>query len=89
MIFVLQVMLCWFMISYFTINQGFEPTDVSFVVIGYICCMLNHLYMQPRVLAALQRLNFIYLHPENFEGTTVPALICLMKLIIEVSIEML
>lgn len=77
------------MINYFTVNRGFNPDEISFVVIGYICCVLNHLTMQPRILAAIQRLNFIYLHSDNFDGTTVPALICLMKLIVEVSIELL
>ena len=88
-IFILQIVLCWMMVNYFSENHAYNPDEVSFVVIGYICCTLNHLIMQPRILAAIQRLNFIYLHSEHFDGTTVPAIICMMKLMVEVSIELL
>ena len=77
------------MIVYFLEIDAFTPPSFSFIVIGYICVILNHLTMQPRILAAIERLNYIYLHRDNFEMTFIPVLICMMKLIVELSIELL
>ena len=44
--------------------------------------------MQPRIYSAIERLVYIYLHPENFESMLIPSMICLMKLWTELFIEL-
>lgn len=51
--------------------------------------MLNHMTMQPRIWQAIERLNYLFLHKDKFECVWIPAMICSMKLTVELSIEIL
>ena len=44
--------------------------------------------MQPRILEAIKRLNYIMCHPEKFSNVAVPLYINILKLLAEVLNEM-
>ena len=43
--------------------------------------------MQPKILAAIERLVYIMEHPDKFDEIVIPIVICLMKLFIEFYLE--
>ena len=49
--------------------------------------MMCHMTMQPRIFAGIERLNYIFLHPQNFETTIIPTMVCVMKIFTEVGVE--
>ena len=89
MLFILQFGLCMSMLSYF-FTKGFEdPVEFTFVVIGFICVILSHLAMQPRILASIERIKYVYHHQECFDNILLPLVVCYMKFLIEVTVELL
>jgi len=80
------------MLSYFILykdNVYSAANDLTFVVIGFICVILNHLAMQPRIMASIERMIYIYHHRDNFDNTFLPLVVCYMKFIVELSVELL
>ena len=61
-IFALKLALVWYMIKYFWDTDFYEPVDISYIIVGYICCLINHFIMQPRLLSGIKSLKFIYAH---------------------------
>ena len=79
------------MLSYFLVNKAYDPVEgqFSFVVIGFICVIMNHLAMQPRILASIDRMMYVYHHRGSFDSTFLPLLVCYMKFSVELSVELL
>ena len=50
---------------------------------------MNHLVMQPRVKSAIDRLSYLRSHIDRFETPALPIFICLLKLIVEVFVEIM
>ena len=56
-------------------------------MVKFVCCLLLHINMQPKILGAIDRLTYIMEHPDKFDDMVVPIVICLMKLMIEFYLE--
>ena len=77
--------MCCIMVEYMYEKGLFgQPKSFSYLAFSYICTIVNHMAMQPRIYQPIERLNFLYLHPEKFESVMIPGMICSMKLIVEV-----
>ena len=55
----------------------------------FMCALILHLTVQPKINEALERLRYIKRHPHRFERVTVPICICYMKLIVEFLLEVI
>lgn len=69
----------------FTGIQG--PYTFYVTSLKFFCVFSVHIMQQPSVLNSIERLNFVFKHPHLFEQTTIPLMICIMKLILSLSIE--
>lgn len=54
-----------------------------------ICCILLHITMQPKVKEGLIRLIHIMLHPDDFDQILIPIVVCVMKCIVEIYLEVM
>lgn len=57
------------------------------MVTKYICSIILHMTLQPRVHNALERLYYIKKHPHKFDRISIPMSICYFKLIVEIQTE--
>lgn len=57
------------------------------LILKYICSIILHMTMQPRVLDAIERLYFIKRHPHKFDRISIPLAICCFKLCVELMTE--
>lgn len=56
-------------------------------VLKYICAMILHMTMQPKLYDAIERLYYIKSHPHKFDRITIPLIICMFKLLVELFTE--
>lgn len=61
-----------------------EEYTYELMVAKFLCCVVLHVQLQPKVCESLERLKYINRHPYKFERITIPILICYLKLIIEI-----
>ena len=78
--------------KYYIWNTGLYPARLPppvypTCILKYICSIILHLIMQPRVCDPIDRLRYVIHHPERFEQIFIPQLICWMKIVCEVGIE--
>lgn len=89
-----------FCIGYSIINEPnlpgalpFEDSDENFpfclLVIKLFCSIILHVEMQPKVGDSIERLFYLRNHPHKFDNIEMPYLICVMKLMVEFSIELI
>jgi hypothetical protein len=45
--------------------------------------------MQPRIYNKIEGLKFLYQHPSKFDNVVIPAMTCLMKITVDLSVEIL
>lgn len=64
-----------------------EEYPVACIISKFFCVVVLHLSTQPKLNEALERLRYIKRHPYKFERITIPILICILKVIAELSIE--
>lgn len=73
--------------------QTFEDSDEKFpfilLVIKLFCSILLHVEMQPRIADAIERLFYLRDHPHKFDNIEMPYLICVMKMMVELNIEII
>jgi hypothetical protein len=61
--------------------------DYGTFCLKYCCIIALHLMQQPPVINSLKRIEYVLKHPEHFESSYQPILICWMKFITDFSIE--
>lgn len=66
---------------------GQFPNAVSILYVGYIVVVCLHVFVQPQVLNSVQCMKYLYTHSKSFDNTFVPLIMILMKLIIELCVE--
>ena len=54
----------------------------------FMCALILHISVQPKVNEAIERLKYIHRHPHKFERITVPLVICYLKLTVDFLLEM-
>ena len=64
-----------------------KPDSYAKVLVVFTCSMMCHMTMQPRIYAGIERLHYVFMHPENFETTIIPTMVCVMKIITELGVE--
>ena len=45
--------------------------------------------MQPRIYNKIEGLKFLYQNPERFDSVFIPAITCLMKILVDLAVEIL
>ena len=68
-------------------SEDVAPFPYVNLVTQYICAIILHMTMQPKVCDALERLYYIKRHPHKFDRVMIPMVICFFKLIVEVMTE--
>ena len=67
------------------------PTEEKFpfilLVIKLFCSILLHVEMQPKIGDSIERLFYLRDHPHKFDDIVMPYLICIMKMTVELSVE--
>jgi len=53
----------------------------------YICAIILHMTMQPKVNDALERLYYVKRHPHKFDNLSAPLIICMFKFLVEILTE--
>lgn len=87
MIFMIQCSMLYALCLYYYQTELLQPDGFPMVLLIYMCCFIIHFNMQPRTLAAIERLDYLFLHPEKFENVEIPMAICFMKLASEMFVE--
>jgi len=68
-------------------NQFVDTDSEDFVyellASKFLCCIVLHVQLQPKVAESLERLKYINRHPYKFDRITIPILISYLKLFIE------
>ena len=79
--------MCWSILIYFH-RQEFEPAYFFTIALScYISTLVLHLYIQPGFKESLVRMRYLYENSENFENTVLPFSVNFMKLVIEISVQ--
>jgi hypothetical protein len=86
-LFVIEMSMIWFVIQWYEKNGVDWVADYGTYVLKYCCIIALHLQQFPAVLASMKRISYVMKHPEHFEQSTVPILICWMKFLTDFSIE--
>ena len=76
------------LVGYYLEKEMLRPAEFTTVLLVYMCCFIIHFNMQPRTLAAVERLNYLFLHSERFENIEIPAIVCLMQFLSEIYVEL-
>lgn len=73
----------------FSEEDAQTETEFPFVIflIKYICSIVLHMTMQPKIGSAIERLYFVKKHPHKFDRITIPLVICFFKFIVELGTE--
>lgn len=54
----------------------------------FLACFIVHMSTQPSLDAVFERVMYLYAHPERFENTFIPMMLCLMKFTMDISIQL-
>ena len=68
-------------------KEAYEHFPLVLQFTKFMCALILHITVQPKVNEALERLRYIHRHPHKFERITVPLFICYLKLIVEITLE--
>lgn len=58
-------------------------------VTKFLCSVILHIAQQPKLYDAIKRIEYIYYHPHKFDRITIPVVICLLKLFVELGAEVI
>ena len=75
--------------DYDNLNDDDVPELNAFFtyVTKFFCSVILHINQQPKVYDAIKRIQYIQYHPHKFDRITIPIVICLMKLVVELGTE--
>lgn len=86
--FLVEQVMVIFSIKYF-LDWGVDQVpDYATINLKYGCIMASHLLQQPLIWRSIKRLKFVLRHRHYFENSFFPQLVCWLKLISEISIEL-
>jgi len=87
MLYVLQMALSVILFKYFNRSGLYFPSYATTLISAYIVVIILHLFMQPGVFKSIECMKYLFTHSENFEQTFIPFCTCMMKLSVEICVE--
>lgn len=64
-------------------------SHVTSMACSFIVIIILHIFIQPETLNSLNCAKYLYTHSTDFKQTFLPLMICLMKLSVAISVEIL
>ena len=75
------------------VDPGDDDSDTDdwqylVLITKFICSVILHVTLQPKVDEAIKRFKYVKYHPYKFENITITIIICFMKLFVECGTEL-
>lgn len=83
-----ELMMVYYVRDYFEYYRQDEQYFFSSIGTKFCCIFAIHVMQQPMILSSIKRLEYVLKHPEKFENMIFPLIFCIMKISIEVLIEL-
>ena len=68
-------------------NEDEIASPFILILFQFLCCIMIHILMLPRISGAIERMHYISRHPHKFEVISMPVIINFLKLTSEITIE--
>lgn len=89
LLFIFTIEICFLAFSiHAMVSSGIGfPFDFQKVALKFFCVYAVHVMQQPAIIQSIERLEYVFRHPEGFESKSIPLISCLMKVCLAFMIE--